>query len=369
MSRNFIGIDVGHTALRGAQMRRSGSSLTVVKYHEVTLAHGVIVNGAVADPKQLTAALEDLFDEGGFTTRNVRIAVGNRRVYVREHSIPRVPLPEIKASLRYQVDDALPIDVNEAVLDFFPTRLTIDNGAPMYTGLLVATEAAPLEALADALTAARLRLVGVDLTAFALMCALHDQLHSVDVSGTFGADGGVGNVSGDAIVSAASARPTLIIDFGADTTQIVAIDGELPAFVRIIPAGGQSITQAVAAVHNIDLAEAEALKMSTGYLGGEARTEEEQAIAKATDRVIDSIEDTVAYFRNTDRLHNIGQMIVTGGGGQLVGLRTELASRLGLPLAEAQPLSGVQVANDQLQHDISEHLATAAAALGLAEER
>ncbi|KAB1658848.1 type IV pilus assembly protein PilM [Pseudoclavibacter sp. CFCC 11306] len=363
MSKNFIGIDVGHTALRGAQMRRSGSSLTVVKYHEVSLPHGVIVNGAVADPKQLTAALEDLFDEGGFTTRNVHIAVGNRRVYVREHSIPRVPLPEIKASLRYQVDDALPIDVNEAVLDFFPTRLTIDNGAPMYTGLLVATEAAPLEALADALTAARLRLVGVDLTTFALMRALHDQLHPMDASGAFGTDGDAGGVG------AASARPTLIIDFGADTTQIVAIDGELPAFVRIIPAGGHSITQAVAAVHNIDLAEAEELKMSTGYLGGEARTDEEQAITTATDRVIDSIEDTVAYFRNTDRLHDIGQVIVTGGGSQLVGLRTALTGRLGLPLAEAQPLSGVLVANDDLRHEIDEHLATAAAALGLAEER
>ncbi|MCD7101130.1 pilus assembly protein PilM [Pseudoclavibacter sp. 13-3] len=374
MSKNFIGVDIGHTAVRGAQMRQHNGGFSLVRYHEVPLPHGTIVNGAVAEPAQLTAALEDLYDEAGFTTRNVRIAVGNRRVYVREHSIPRVPLTAIRASLRYQVDDALPIDASDAVLDFFPTRLTIDNGAPMYTGLLVATEAAPLEAIADAITAARMRLIGVDLTAFALMRSLSRALQQADVplASASGGAAGVGSGAG-ASVSVTPApvetrvRPTLIIDFGADTTQIAAVDQGAPAYVRIIPAGGQSITQAVAEVHNSDFDDAEELKMSTGYRGDAAETDEEQAIVTAADRIIDSVQDTVAYFRNTDRLHDIGQVIVTGGGSLLVGLLTELSRRLDLSLTPANPLAGVAVSGD-LQRYAADRLATSAVAIGLAEE-
>lgn len=356
MPRQMIGLDIGQTAVRGAQLRITRGGITVTRYHEVSLPHGVVSQGDVLDAPTLVAALQQLYDEGDFTTRQARLSIGNRHVYVREHSVKRVPLTMLKSSLRYQIDDVLPLDPDKAVLDYFPASLSVTGGQPTFTGLLVAAETEPLEALAQAIHKAKLRLTGVDLSAFALLRALDP------TRPTAGADGqGSGNALDRVLTD-------LIIDFGAGTTQIVAVHGIRPLAVRMLPSGGDDITEVLQSVDDAAFGEAEAAKASTGYLGGLAQTPAEQAIAAGVDRLVSAISDTITFFHNTTpALEHIDRVIITGGGSRMPGLQQHLVDLLGLPVYLGQPLQGLRFASAEAESYAYDHLSTCAVALGTME--
>lgn len=356
MPRQIIGLDIGQTAVRGAQVRYQRGQATVVQYHEVPLPRGVISQGDVHDVSTLTAALKQLHDEGEFTARQARLAIGNRHVYVREHTVQRVPLDMLKDSLRYQIDDLLPIDPDKAMLDFFPTSQSVTAGQPTYTGLLVAAETEPLEQVADAIRKAKMQLVGVDLTALALVRAF-DPRRAEANSTTSGSGSAIERVVTD-----------LIIDFGAGTTQIVAARGARPLAVRMLPTGGDDITEVIAGAEDMPFEEAEQFKHTRGYLGTAASTPTEMSLVAVTDRLLTSIGDTISFFRNTTAgLENVDRVTITGGGSRMPGLQQQLVNMLGLPVYLGEPLKGVTFESAEVESRAYDHLPTTAVAIGCTE--
>lgn len=78
----------------------------------------------------VATALRQLWRDHKFGTKDVVIGVGNQRVLIRDLDLPAMPLDQIRASLQYQVQDLLPVAVEDAVLDYLPTGSTTVSTAP-----------------------------------------------------------------------------------------------------------------------------------------------------------------------------------------------------------------------------------------------
>ena len=224
MARVRIGVDIGATAVRAAELK--GQPPSLVRVGQVPLPPGAVASGEVRDPEAVGAALRDLWKSAKFRKREVVLGVGNQRVVVREVSLPWLPDKEFRASLPFQVQEHVPIPVEEAVLDYEALEEYEQEGRKMVRLLLVAAQKTMVDQLVQCAEAAKLTPVGIDLVPFAIVRS-------------------AGSVDGMNL-EAQDAGDEAIVDIGADLTSICVHAAGVPRFVRVLSSGGREITSAVA---------------------------------------------------------------------------------------------------------------------------
>lgn len=321
-----IGLDIGTTQVRAAEVEivggRGGRNArpTLRRAGEVALPFGAVRDGEVVEPSTVGTAIKQLWAQHKFSHKNVVIGVGNQRVLVRELDLPAMPLPELKASLPFQVQDLIPVAVEDAILDYLPTGSRAGEHGPIVSGLLVAATKDTVRANIAAVRSAGLTPVSVDLSAFALARVLGPQQ-----------DPG---------------RTVALVDIGARVTTVVIVSHGVPALVRLLPTGGQDATDAVAQAAGVPVADAERLKREIGFGYGTPPELESaaRALATATTSLVESIRNTFVYYAASHPGGAASDVFITGGASQLPGLGQYLSSASRLAVHVGQPLAGVQMA-------------------------
>ncbi len=159
--------------MRAAELSFGKRGVTLEKFGQVALPDGAVRDGEVADAHAVAAALKQLWSHTGFSHKQVVLGVANQRVIVRQVDLPALPERELKASLPFQVQDFLPMPVEQAVLDFHAVEEVNEPGQPrMLRGLLVAAVRDMVLSNVNAAQKAGLRVTSVDLTPFAVLRSL-----------------------------------------------------------------------------------------------------------------------------------------------------------------------------------------------------
>ena len=222
MPKTRIGLDIGSTAARAAEVAE-GSPPTVIRAAQLPLPPGAVENGEVKDAEPVSDTLRELWSRGGFKSRKVWLGVGNQRVVVREITLPAMPEKELRQSLGFQVQEFIPMPVEDAVLDYHVLGETEADDRPMLRLLLVAAQKSMVDALVSAALGAKLEPMGLDLVPFAMVRAVGSTGVGMDLE----AGGG-----------------EALVDIGAHVTNIVVHSSGETRFVRILPSGGRDITSA-----------------------------------------------------------------------------------------------------------------------------
>ena len=343
-----IGLDIGTTQVRAAEVElvsgRGGRAArpTLIRAGEAPLPFGAVRDGEVVEPSTVGTAIKQLWAQHRFGSKDVVIGVGNQRVIVRELDLPAMPLPELKASLQFQVQDLIPVAVEDAILDYLPTGSRAGEHGAIVSGLLVAATKDTVRANVAAVRAGGLNPVSVDLSAFALARVL----------------GGADTVG----------QTLALVDIGARVTTVVIVASGVPTMVRLLPSGGQDATEAVAGALGVPAAEAEAVKRQIGFgfgVPGELQ-EAAQALATVTTSLVESVRNTFVYYAASHPGAAAQAVLLTGGGCQLPGLGQYLSSASRLPVSVGQPLSAVEVAKAAANPRLGDAQHSFAVSVGLA---
>lgn len=343
----IIGLDIGTTAVRAAEVvfgsggRSPDAHPTLVHFGEVALPPGAVRDGEVEDHGTVSAALRQLWAQTKWSTKNVNIGVGNQRVVVRELDLPWLPMPQLRASLPFQVGELLPMSTDEALLDFFPTGELTGPSGRMVHGMLVAATRDTVRANVLAVETAGLRPQLVDLNPFALMRAV---------------------VRGDLVQ-----RTVAVVDIGARVTQVVIAAQGLPRFVRMLPSGGQNVTDAVASALGVSGPEADGAKreVGIGYAVGPDLVAAAEAVNSVVRPLIEAVRNTFVYYSGNHPGAGIDVVVLTGGGSHLPGLGQYLSSASRLPVTIGDPLATLKLAKT-LPPEIAQHSSLLAIPVGLA---
>ena len=347
MTRTRIGVDIGSTAVRAAEVSLRSNPPELLRVAQIPMPAGAVANGEVRDVRAVAGALRELWRRGKFRGRDVVLGVGNQRVVVREVVLPWLAEKELRASLGFQVQEFVPIPVEDAVLDYQIVEEFEHEGRRMIRLLLVAAQKAMIMQIVEAAEMAKLRPVGLDLIPFAIV-------RSVGSVDALFAD--VDDLGDEAV-----------IEVGAEITSICIHSGGLPRFVRILPAGGRDITSAVARALGIDEDEAERLKrgdvdVSDNGMGEEAAR---LAIGRASN-FADEIRSSLDFYLSQVPDARIGRVLLTGGGAKLSGFDSLLEERLPHDVVVGRPFHRVNPRLDLPDEVINEAEPLLAVAIGLA---
>lgn len=347
-TNRVVGLDIGTTNVRAAELEFAGGARrgkhlpSLVRYGQVGLPPGAVIGGEVADAGIVAASIRDLWRQGKFSTRDVVIGVGNQRVLVRELDLPWMPAAQIRAALPYQVQESLPMSVDEALLDYFPTGEYESASGRTIQGMLVAAQRDTVNANLLAVDGAGLRTTMVDLNAFALLRSM---------------------IQGDL-----RDRVVALVDIGAKITNVVIAHHGMPRFIRTLPAGGQDVTDAVAGALGVPASESELIKreIGVGFAVSPDRTAAATAIASPVQTLLEAVRNTFVYYQGKNPGAGIEVVVLSGGGSHLPGLGQYLASASRLPVTLGDPLSAVKMSKSVDRRQINGSESLMALPLGLA---
>jgi type IV pilus assembly protein PilM len=279
-----------------------------VRASQVALPPGAVESGEVRDPAAVSDALGKLWSEGGFKGRQVWLGVGNQRVVVREISLPYLPEKELRSSLGFQVQEFIPMPVDDAVLDYHTIGEFEQDDRKMLRMLLVAAQRSMVDLLVQAVSAARLDPVGIDLVPFALVRSIGASDQGLDLD-----EGQVEEA---------------IVDIGAHVTNIVVHARGETRFVRILPSGGRDITVAIARSAGVDDDVAERLKRGQEVEDAPSPQQVRQAALQRAAAFVDEVRSSLEFYTAQTRGARIGRVLVIGGGSKLQGFLELLQERV-----------------------------------------
>jgi type IV pilus assembly protein PilM len=308
--KTVVGLDIqpGFVAAVEGQAGR----VAVGRAASAALPPGVVRDGEVADVDTLAAVLKDLFVQKKLG-RRVRIGVANQRIVMRTLDLPPIQgAKEIASAVHFQAQEHIPMPLEQAVLEHHVLGTMETDEGQRTRVVLVAARRDMIDRLLEATRRAGLRPQGIDLSAFAMIRALHEQ---------------------------GSTDPTLYISVGGITNLAIAV-GPTCAFTRVVAYGTEAIAGELAERRSLTLEHAHAWLKHVGLVARtddvdgdqEIIVEARSVLTEGTRRIADEIRNSLDYHAMQQGTTSVQRAVLTGPAVAIPGFADQLGQEVGLSL-------------------------------------
>jgi type IV pilus assembly protein PilM len=315
---SLIGLDIGSSTIKAIELNLKGKDkgFELLGLGVANLPAEAIVQGAFLNSGEIVDTIREAIDSGGFTTKDVAVAVSGHSVIVKKVSLPAMNREELEDQIQWEAEQYIPFDVNEVHLDF--QILESSEGEGQMDVLLVAAKKDLVDDYYQVIAEAGLNPVAIDVAAFAVENAYEYNYEE----------------PGDDVIA--------LVNIGAQVVNINVVERGVPAFTRDITTGGNQYTEEIQKALSVSFEEAERLKL--GGRGEDAEQdvvpqEVEHALRSVTDIVIGEIARSLDFYTATAADSRISQVLLSGGGANIVGLGAAFTERTGLSVGILDPLA------------------------------
>ncbi len=276
--RPAVGLDIGHSSVKGLELKMSGSEMVVDHFGCVPITE---TTDSSKRAEAATRAIRELFSRTNFSTKRVVTAVSGEAVIVRVLRLPyfsEKETQELQFAVQSEAQDFIPYDLADVAFDY--QRLGVIDAGPEGKALEVLIVAAQKELVAWHAQVARdagLDPRVVDIGSFALVNAVHHGAKMVPDS------------------------PIALVDIGSAVTNIAIMKGDTTRFTRDLSTAGSTITRAIMSELGLDEKAAEEAKIEHGI------SYEPEPVAEESD----------LFTLSQSNLPDVFQLTGAGGGMEL----------------------------------------------------
>lgn len=350
--KRLVGLKIGASQLAAATVSNNGHA-EVLQLAREPLDAGIVSNGELREPELLADALKEFFKQNKLPKRGVRLGIATNRIGVRTLEIPGIQdAKQLANAIKFRAQEALPIPIDEAVLDYqVLSETTNEDGEISRRILLVLAYRDLIDRYVAACKKAGIQLVGIDLEAFALLRALAAPREE-------------GTPAQAALVG---------VTVGHDRTTFAVSDGRTCEFTRVLDWGGHSLNVGLARALDMAPSEVDHVKRDLSLTGNEVPeglTSEQAVKARAAlnaqvQSFARELVSSLQFYQNQPGSLGIGEIVVTGGTAHLAGFAEELARLIGVCVRIGDPLVRVKISKKLRE---PEQLGSLAVAIGLGIE-
>jgi type IV pilus assembly protein PilM len=288
-----------------AVVARRDGRLTVQRAAAGDLPFGAVRDGEVMDPEALGAALKRLFAEHKLPKR-VRVGIANQRTIMRTIDLPPLQRDaEIAAAVRMHAPEHIAMPLEQAVTDHQVLGLVDTPDGPRLRVVVAATDRESIDRLLEALRKAGLRPEGIDLSAFALIRALHDQVSDAEAS-------------------------VLYVHVSGTTTMAIA-EGAACRFTRVSTAGFDAFAGQLAERAEISTDDARHRLVVAGADDANADVLARTVLDAGADQLGDDLRTSIEFF-TTQWGGTVSEIVMTGTALAVPGFAAAVEQRAGLPV-------------------------------------
>lgn len=330
-----VGIDIGSKTIKIVELEKEGKGFKLLASGAV--GYQGVLPSASKDDKEL-ALLSDvirkLHKEAHIRGKNVAIALPESLVFTRTIKFPPLTDQEIDSAVKWEAEQYIPIPSSEAIIEHqIIERSDVASGG--VTVLLVASPKSLVEKYIKLVGGAGLTTVGVETETLAFSRALSPD------SGT-----------------------SLLLDFGASSTDIAIVKDGTVRFSRSIPTAGEAFTRALSQSLGIEYQQAEAYKKTYG-LSSDLEGKVKASLAPVFNLVGEEVKKAIHFYQTEEKGDAPASIIVSGGTSAMPEAISTLSSLLGIEVVVGNPFAKVAV-DAQALKSLANYACLYSVAVGLA---
>jgi type IV pilus assembly protein PilM len=336
-----IGLDIGSTSVRLLQLSSHGSGYRIDHFAIEALSEGVVVDKAVRDVEAASNAISRAVRASGTRAKSCAIAVSGSAVFTKIISLPAdLAAADIESQVQIEANQYIPYPLDEVSLDFEVLGPSARN-ADLMDILLAASKSENIESRQDAIDVAGLKAKVVDVEAFAIANAFElirkrDGIKRSEAVGFF--------------------------DIGYDMTTLLVIKGGRVVYTRDHPFGGHQLLEETQRRYDMTAEQAAFFERN------EEPPEdfEEEVLEPFQLNVVHQISRALQFFASSNEYTNISTIYLSGGVASLKGLAAMAQQELGMTTRVADPVTGLDIADNVAVTALKRNTTNLMIAMGLA---
>ncbi len=333
--KEFFGLDVGSTAARLVQVKKSVSKPALVTYGSINLPSGLTQSDSKIDVSSLADIIKELTRSARVSTRNVVASLPGSAVFTAVIKIPSMSASELGKAIKWQAEQNIPLSLDEVKLDWQVLKKPTQETNEM-TVMLVAAPIGKVSRLISVLEAANLNVSAVETSSVAFTRALINPPYI----------------------------PTLILNIGSEYSELAISEEGAVFHTRSLTSGGGTFTRAISQNLGLDMAQAEQFKFKFGMNEGKLEGQVYRSIKPILDGIIDEVLRSLKFYQDQFGT-TVEKMILTGGSAYLPDLTVYLSAGLNIEVTIGNPWTSVAYPAS-VENQLASCAAEYATAVGLA---
>ena len=159
-----IGLNLSSNRIYVIELLKSGKNHAIRKMVRSELPPGCIVKGEIQDTDIISRGLKDIWRKYRISDRKVFIGISNQKVIAKEIIIPVIDDSEIDNSIKFQINDFIPIAKNNIIYDYY----VVEKGKDYSKLMLVGAMKSMIDDVVKSFKGAGLIAQAIDLNCFSL---------------------------------------------------------------------------------------------------------------------------------------------------------------------------------------------------------
>lgn len=338
---DFFALDIGTNAVRVVQLGAGGGdSWTLQHYGYAPLDEKTAIAASAEGKRRLGEVIMTAVGQSGVRTKNVVIGLPSNKTFTTIVDVPAMPEAELKATMKYQIDQYIPMAIDDAKVDWVALGQSLHDPTKQEV-LLTST----------AIQYAEERLEDIEALGFNVIAAEPEPIAMVR-----------------ALLPSGVTDARLIIDVGEASTDLAVTYADAPRLVRTIPTGLRSLVKA--AVQNLNVQEDQARQfiLKFGLAPDRLDGQVYRAIESTLDGFAAELTKSIKFFQTRYPNIPVAGILLSGYSAIVPMFGEYVTAKTSVQAAVANPWQKVHVAqNDQQQ--LAAIASEFSAAVGLAQRR
>lgn len=319
---DFFALDIGTNAVRVVQLANDGQDKwTLINYGYAPVDVRTTSANSKESERRLGEVIMTAVGQSGIKTKNVVMGLPAQKTFTTVIDVPNMSEAELRSTIRYQIDQYIPMAIGEAKVDWALLGQSLHN--PQQQEVLLASTA-------NSYSEERLEFIeGLGLNVIA---AEPDPIAMVR-----------------SLLPVGIKDARLIIDVGEMATNLVVTYNDSPRLVRNIPTGLQSLVKS--AVQNLNVQEDQARQFILKF--GLAPDRLEGQVYHAIEGVLDGfsteITKSIKFFQTRYPNVVIGGILLSGFASVIPRFGDYINTKTGISSSAGNPWQKVHVSQSDQQ--------------------
>ncbi|MEX2145293.1 MAG: type IV pilus assembly protein PilM [Candidatus Spechtbacterales bacterium] len=314
-----FGLDISDTSLKYVQLEPEEGYFDLRVYGQKDIPKGIVEKGVIKKPSELSAILKkSLVKEGpkGLSSYAV-FSLPDEETFLKQIRLPEMSDDELENAVYIEAEGNIPIDINDAYLDYNILKRHKDKNGFHIDVLLAAARRSSVDTYTEVLLEAGITPVALEPEVVA--------------------------ISRSAILGGKSKEPVLIAEIGANRTRLVAFVEEAVVFTGAVNFSADALNESLAKLLGMEKSKIIRLTdKSEEFKDKKFADAFEDALRVELKPLVEAIQNYTVFYKTQeekdgDTSRPFEKVLVSGGGSRAPAIEKQLSLILKVPTGQVNP--------------------------------
>ena len=333
--RKVIAFDIGSNTIKIVVGRHENEKLVIENMLDVPTPVDAIMDGKIFNEKELAEIIQYTLKTEKINVKDIIYTTDSTSIINRELLIPKVEEDEMETVIRYEIQQFLPINLNDYILQYTLLGEVEDHidGMSKYKVNVISYPEKSARAYYDLLKDMDVKTYALDIVHNSVkkLLNLNDKINEIEKS---------------------IDETIAMIDMGAEIINVNIYKNNELDFTRIMRNGGNDIDNALSQRLEISKKLVESMKIEKADLTSILENDEiNDVIKEVISEWLSDLSRIIQFYKNKQRGNDIHKIYIYGGTSNIKGLEKAIEAKLNIKTEKITSLSKVELAKSNLKEE------------------